>query len=111
MAEMTGIDLDALSRENLVELRKSIDRMLDSYDTRMKVEAHAKVEALARELGFSLAELVDFKLKAKAPRGSGIVKYRHPDNQSLAWSGRGRRPRWFTDAISGGLTSEDLAVS
>lgn len=62
---MTGIDLEALSREKLVTLRKSIDRMLDSYDARMKAEARAKVDALARELGFTLAELIDVKMKAK----------------------------------------------
>ena len=84
--------------------------MLDSYDARMKAEARAKVDALARELGFTLAELIDVKVKAKAARGSSIVKYSQPGNPALTWSGRGRRPQWYTDAIAGGMTPEDLAV-
>ncbi|MBM9595987.1 H-NS histone family protein [Rhodobacteraceae bacterium MCCB 386] len=35
-------------------------------------------------------------------------KYRHPDYPELTWSGRGRRPRWITDAVEAGLKLDDL---
>lgn len=37
-----------------------------------------------------------------------VVKYR--DNDGHAWSGRGRKPTWFTSAIESGKTPEQLAV-
>jgi len=34
------------------------------------------------------------------------VKYR--DEAGNTWSGHGRRPKWFTDAVAGGKTPEQL---
>ncbi|WP_424179079.1 H-NS family nucleoid-associated regulatory protein [Yoonia sp. TsM2_T14_4] len=38
-------------------------------------------------------------------------KYQHPENSSLTWSGRGRKPQWFHEALASGKTPEDLAVA
>jgi DNA-binding protein H-NS len=107
---MTGIDLESLSRDKLIMLRKSIDKALETHDARVKAGARAKVEAIARELGFSLAELFEAKVKGKSARGSLVVKFRHPEDPSLTWSGRGRRPQWYNDAVAGGLTPESMAA-
>ena len=40
--------------------------------------------------------------------GEGNPKYRNPDDPSQTWSGRGRRPRWVTQALEGGRTLDDL---
>ncbi|MBO9468145.1 H-NS histone family protein [Tropicibacter sp. R15_0] len=37
-------------------------------------------------------------------------KYRHPENPALTWSGRGRKPKWFVEALEQGKTPEDLAI-
>ena len=36
------------------------------------------------------------------------IKYR--DDQGHAWTGHGKRPRWFIEAMAAGKTREDLAV-
>lgn len=47
--------------------------------------------------------------KAKAPRKTvGAVKYR--DEAGNTWTGRGRRPKWFTDALAAGKTAEQMAA-
>jgi DNA-binding protein H-NS len=51
------------------------------------------VEAFAHDLGYSLAELVG--TETKASRAPAAAKYRHPENPTLTWSGRGRKPQWF----------------
>lgn len=94
-ASMADFDLDALS---LGELKKM-----------QKAEARAKVEALARELGYSFAELVG--TDTKSARASAAAKYRHPENPALTWSGRGRKPQWFVEALEAGKTASDLAIS
>jgi DNA-binding protein H-NS len=47
--------------------------------------------------------------KAKAARKTvGAVKYR--DEAGNTWTGRGRRPKWFTDALAAGKTAEQMAA-
>ncbi len=60
-------------------------------------------------MGYSLAELAGAEVKAA--RGSATANYRHPANPGLTWSGRGRKPQWFVEAIEAGRTPGDLAIA
>jgi DNA-binding protein H-NS len=47
--------------------------------------------------------------KAKAARKTaGVAKFR--DDAGNSWTGHGRRPKWFVDAIAAGKTPEQLAA-
>ena len=105
---MADFDLEALSVTELRKLHKDIAKAITTYEERQKAEARAEVEALARELGYSLAELVDSDAKPK--RTPVAPKYRHPENPALTWSGRGRKPQWFVVALEAGKTAEDMAI-
>ena len=37
-------------------------------------------------------------------------KYANPANKADTWSGRGRKPRWFSEALAKGKKPEDLAL-
>ena len=89
-------------------MQKDVAKAISTYEDRQKAEARAKVEALARELGYSLAELVG--TETKASRAPAVAKYRHPENPALTWSGRGRKPQWFVEALGSGKTASDLAI-
>lgn len=39
------------------------------------------------------------------------VKYRHPQEQTLTWSGRGRAPKWFEAALQMGFSEAALLVA
>lgn len=43
-------------------------------------------------------------------RGRPEVVYRNPDNESQAWTGRGKPPRWVTEWVQGGKSLEALRV-
>lgn len=45
------------------------------------------------------------KKRAKVP-----PKYKHPENPSLTWSGRGRHPTWFKEYVEAGGSSDDLLI-
>ena len=108
---MTDIDLDSLSLDELKALQKDVNKAVENYDAKRKQEAQAAVEAKARELGFSLAELVDGTGKAgKKARTSQPAKYRHPENASLTWSGRGRQPGWIKEALANGTSLDELLI-
>ena len=105
---MADFDLEALSLTELKKMQKDIAKAISTFEDRQKAEARAKVEAFARDLGYSLAELVGTETKiARAP---APAKYRHPENTALTWSGRGRRPQWFVDALTAGTTAGDLEI-
>jgi DNA-binding protein H-NS len=101
------IDLDALSLKELKALQGKVAKAVADYDQRMKREAAAELEARARELGYSLDELLNAKGKKKA---SAPPKFAHPEDPSQTWTGRGRQPQWFRDALASGKTEEDLAI-
>lgn len=101
-------DLDRLSLKELRDLRIKVDRMIASYEERRRREAIAAVEEAAREHGFSLNELTGVKLARSSSRSA--PRYVNPDDPSMTWTGRGRRPRWVNDAINAGKDLEDLHV-
>ena len=105
---MADFDLEALSLTELKKMQKDIAKAISTFEDRQKADARAKVEALARDLGYSLAELVG--TETKSSRAPAAAKYRHPENPALTWSGRGRKPQWFVEALSAGKAAEDMAI-
>lgn len=94
---MAEIDLQALSLRELQKLQKDVDRAIVGFEARMKAEARAALETKAREFGFSLSEL--FEGGEKKTRTPAKAKFHHPDDPSITWSGRGRRPAWAEHAV------------
>lgn len=45
------------------------------------------------------------KTRAKAP-----VKFQHPENPELKWTGRGNKPNWVKECLANGLTMEQLLI-
>ncbi|UOA29926.1 Trans-acting regulatory protein HvrA (plasmid) [Pseudosulfitobacter sp. DSM 107133] len=108
IAPIADYDLEALSLPELKKMQKDIAKAISTCQDRQKAEARAKVEAVARDLGYSLAEL--FGTETKSSRAPAAAKYRHPENPALTWSGRGRKPQWFVDALAAGTTAGDLEI-
>ena len=106
---MANYDLEAKSLIELKKLQKDIAKAISTFEDRQKAEARAEVETLARELGFSLTELGGTNVKTT--RAPAPAKFRHPENPALTWSGRGRKPRWFVDALSAGKTEDELTIN
>lgn len=106
---MADYDLEALSLSELKKLQKDVAKAIATFEDRQKAEARSKVEAFARDLGYTLAELA--ATETKTSRAPAAAKYRHPENPALTWSGRGRKPQWFVEALEVGKTASDLAIS
>ena len=47
--------------------------------------------------------------KKAAKKPGGVIRYR--DEAGNAWTGHGKRPRWFLAAIESGKTAESLEVN
>ena len=105
---MADFNLEAMSLKELRKLQKDLAKVISTYEDRHKAEARAKLEAIAKEMGYALADLIG--VEVKTTRAPAAAKYRHPKNAALTWSGRGRKPQWFADHINAGKDPTDLAV-
>lgn len=108
---MLDNNLDSLSLDELRDLRTRVDRAIKGYQERKRKDAIAAAEEAVRAHGFSsLADVTRARRSAKASHSSSVVRYAHPEDPNLTWSGRGRRPRWVNEYVDSGKSLEDLAV-
>lgn len=121
-------DLKTLSLRDLKKLQGKIAQELGRRHTASKGVLLKKLEKLARSDGFTLSEVLGELQPAstspgragKALAGSGkavvkpakkvAVKYRHPDDKSLTWTGRGSKPLWVQAYLANGGALEELDV-
>lgn len=102
------IDLSKLSMDDLKTLRKDVEKAIADFKTRKRAEAMKEVQAVAKKHGISVDELIGGKgnkRKAKA-----AAKYCNPDDKSQTWSGRGRQPVWFKEAVAAGKSLKSLEI-
>ena len=105
---MADFNLEAMSLKELRQLQKGLAKAISTYEDRHKAEARAKVEAIAKEMGYSLTDLIAVEVKTTG--APAAVKYRHPENAAVTWSARGRKPQWFADHINAGRDPSELTV-
>ncbi len=110
------IDLEKMSREELTDLRDSVDAALETLADREREAALKAAEEAAKAHGYSLSELgVAAGGKGRGRRKSRAAgpvnppKYRHPTDPKKTWSGRGRKPQWIKEAEENG-TLNKLAI-
>ncbi|MEO1108651.1 MAG: H-NS histone family protein [Pseudomonadota bacterium] len=104
-----GINLEEMSRKELLSLRDNVEKALANAEKRERKEALKAAEKAAAEFGFSLSELSD-----DAPRTAkgtkAKAKYRNPADPAQTWTGRGRKPQWIHDALKSGAEISDLEI-
>lgn len=104
------MDISSLSLVELKQLHKQIPAEIVRREEQEKKKVLDEVKALAEAHGFSIDQLLaakDAKVRVSKPVA---VKYRHPENQALTWTGRGRKPQWVEAWLGHGRTMEELAV-
>ena len=103
-------DLTALSLDQLKNLQKDIEKAINSFEARRLAHARQELEAKAKELGVSLAEILGSN-PAKGAKAAVSAKYRNPKNPEETWSGRGRKPRWLVVAMTSvGAKLDDFLI-
>ncbi len=104
---MTNTNLEELSLRELKQLKKNVEHAIDTYKERQKRQAIVELDEIARERGFTLAELT---ADAKKIRKPVPPKYAHPEDPNTTWTGRGRQPKWIKAHLEKGGNLEDLRI-
>lgn len=110
-------DLKSMTRKELEKLLADIKKALKQAEGRERKMALAAAEKAVKAHGFSLAEIAGGSDNAKPvqktikkPKKASPPKYANPEDQSQTWTGRGRKPNWFINALRDGKKPEDVAI-
>jgi len=90
---MKDSQLQKMSYKELLQLQRQV---VDAIEKRRVAERFAlkdKLQSMAERAGFQIDDL--FGHTRERAVNTITVKYRHPTNRSLIWTGRGRRPKWL----------------
>lgn len=109
-----AINLESLSPAELQTLIKSAEAQMESARKNHFKEVRAKIDSILAGAGLTIGEVYPARggKSAKGLKAAVAPKYRNPNNASQTWSGRGKRPLWFNEALKKkGVTAESLMIA
>lgn len=116
------VNLKGMSRKELEKLRADVDKALEQIASREMDLAIKAAEKAAAAHGFSLAQLTGGEKaapkkrgrkpgsKSAKPRKAGSPRFKNPADASQTWTGKGRQPVWFKEAVAAGAAPESMAI-
>lgn len=105
-----AVDIKNLSHNQLKELISKAQVRQDELHKEKVVKLREKVHAMIKSEGYSFEDVFGSPRKSKRAGTPVPPKYRNPANPTQTWSGRGKRPHWFNDALKAGKKEKDLAI-
>lgn len=110
-----AIDLKNLSPKELQALIAGANAQMHEARVAQVRTVREKIDGLLKSAGLTINDVYPTRGNKKAigKKGAGSVapKYRNPSNASETWSGRGRQPIWFAEALKKrGVTAESLLI-
>ena len=105
-----SLDLVTMTRVDLEKLKTDVEKALVAAKDRERREALIAAERAVAEFGFSLAEITNPAAAGKRGATSGVAKYRNPENSDQTWTGKGRQPAWFKEALSNGVDPSAMEI-
>ncbi|NTV09307.1 MAG: H-NS histone family protein [Zoogloea sp.] len=123
------MDISNLTLTELRRLQTKVETEIRRRSDTAKRDLLKQVQKLAAEHGMSLSDLisrnepaaaakpvVERKASAKpgrkpgAKKAASVIKYRHPENPAIGWTGHGRKPQWVNDWLAQGKPLEELSA-
>lgn len=106
------MDLSRYNSGELQQLKNDIDKELNQRRKQEAKQAQQELKEVAEKYGFSLSELVPSSAaKGTRSNSKGTVRFRHPQDPSKTWSGRGRKPVWVKEWEAAGRSLDEARVS
>jgi len=111
------VDLKGLSRKELEKLQKDVEKALAKVSQKELKAARDEAAKIAAKHGFSLADITGVAApakkaaKAKGPKTKAPAKYANPADAPQTWTGKGRQPVWFKDAVAAGKSPTSLEIN
>jgi DNA-binding protein H-NS len=105
-----AVDIKNLNHNQLNDLINKAQQRQSELRKEKVAKLREKVHALIKAEGYSFEDIFGHGRAKRRSTGTVAPKYRNPANPEQTWSGRGKRPRWFNDALKAGKKEKDLAI-
>lgn len=106
-----AIELKSMNPRQLDDLIAKASQQRLKLQRERRDEVKAKLTKIARDEGFSIEELFGTRRTRSKSAGTKVAaKYRNPADPTQTWSGRGKRPRWFADALAKGRKEKEFLI-
>lgn len=112
--EYTPEDFATLPLADLHSIQVNLAKGIELRKVAEKQDWSNQLKELIQKSGFTLEELAgDTKLPkaSKVKKERAPAKCRNPNNFKQTWSGKGRPPIWYTEALASGITEDELLIS
>ena len=118
-----AVKLAGMSLKELKALRSKLDLAIQNLEKSNLSKAKVEVAKIAKQYGVSVETLIgnDLAPKPQTKRKSKSIKktdgskkvapkYRHPNDASLTWTGRGLKPKWVVKLMEDNVSLADLLI-
>lgn len=104
--------LDGMSPKELEALIAEANSRMASVKSDHIARMRAQIESQLAAEDLTVDEVFPARTRKVGKRaGAGIAKYRNPENAQQTWTGFGKKPRWFVEAIAKpGVTADSLLI-
>lgn len=107
-----AVDIKNLNNRQLDDLINKARQRQDEMRRDDLAKLREKINAMISEEGYTFEDIFGGARAGKGKRAKSPVapKYQNPQNSEQTWSGRGKRPRWFHEALASGKKEQDLLI-
>lgn len=106
-----NFNLGEMSKKELEHLALQVKKAIKTVDAAGRRLAYEAAKKAAAEHGYSLSEITQ---GAGKPAGAGKAKrppkYFNPNDTGQTWSGSGRQPLWFKEALAAGTDPSKMEL-
>jgi DNA-binding protein H-NS len=122
--EIMDLNLNTMSIAELRRLQSKVNTEMQRRSDTARRDFVKKLKKMAADEGLSLSDVIEDiaqtesreaaptrKRKTKSSEkktGKLPLKYHHPENPGVGWSGHGRRPQWIIDWLAQNKSLETL---
>jgi len=105
-----AINIRNLNHSQLNELIQRAKARQEELVREKATKLRDKISALVKAEGFELDDVFGGGAGRRGVRRKVKPKYRNPADLSQTWTGRGKRPRWYSAALAAGKKEKDLLI-
>ncbi|MGR9115928.1 MAG: H-NS histone family protein [Gammaproteobacteria bacterium] len=102
-------DYQKLSENELQSVIENAEKALKAKQANKRKEVIAQIKDLAASIDVTV-EIIEGEKKSTRKGVKVPVKYRHPDDATKTWTGRGVTPKWLQALIDAGHDRSEFEV-
>lgn len=105
-----AINIRNLNHSQLTDLIARARARQEELAKEKAAELRRKISAMVKAEGLGIDEVFGGTANRRIVRRKVKPKYRNPADPAQTWTGRGKRPRWFSAALDAGKKEKDLLI-